>query len=401
MIQLQHISLITWVLLGCGILLALAYLLWQWRRTQRVAQFIASEDGREYAEELPPVSILVDACTETGRLTEFLPAILGQEYPEYEVIVIADGSAEATSKMLSGLRAEYDNLHITFAPSATRGLSRKKLALMIGIKASQYDILLTTCANCHPASPLWLQLMMRNFTATTDVVLGYAHYPYEEDRTKGHRWRLFDSVTQSMQWVVSAIKGKPYRGMSENLAYRKRCFYDNKGFATTMDLQWGEDDVFISQIANGENTRLELDPASHMVIHSELPSYTHRLKKMRRDFTSRLVRRTPSRAQGALSALYYLTLAALVGAAVASLPTILGAAVLPWPSIVAAAVAVVLAIAFVVLAAMLFWRQSRCLDAPALRLTVTPFTLARPVVNALYRLRERNFRDSNYTSIYK
>ena len=50
---------------------------------------------------------------------------------------------------------------------------------------------------------------------------------------------------------------------------------------------------------------------------------------------------------------------------------------------------------------MLFGRQSRCLDAPALRLTVPPFTLARPVVNALYRLRERNFRDSNCTSIYK
>ena len=48
----------------------------------------------------------------------------------------------------------------------------KKLALTLGIKASKHDWLVFTEADCAPVSNQWLRRMARNFTSSTDIVLG-------------------------------------------------------------------------------------------------------------------------------------------------------------------------------------------------------------------------------------
>ena len=47
--------------------------------------------------------------------------------------------------------------------------------------------------------------------------------------------------------------------IGRNLAYRKELFFSQKGYSTHLNLQRGEDDLFINQVANGENTRVETD----------------------------------------------------------------------------------------------------------------------------------------------
>ena len=124
--------------------------------------------------------------------------------------------------------------------------------------------MLHTNANCRVMSDQWLRTMMRNFVPGTDVVLGFSHYRYRKDTSAGRYFRVFDSVVTSLQWVGSAIKGKPYRGISDNLAYRRQLFFDHAGFSESLELRYGDDDVFVSAIATGDNTRLELAPESQM-----------------------------------------------------------------------------------------------------------------------------------------
>ena len=310
-----HISLLTSILLGAGLLLGGVYTLWQCVRAAKLRRFVeVDEVQRDYADELPPVTVIVDACTETGQLSQYLPMVLAQDYPEFEVVVVANTEAEATGDALSALKVEHSNLHVTFAPRGTRTLSRKKLALMIGIKAAHHDIVLTTCANCRPAGDQWLRLMMRNFTPEVDIVLGYSHYRYRRDKRWGRRMRVIDTVSTGAQWVLAAIHGHPYRGVTENLAYRKQLFYDNNGFAGSMELIWGEDDVFLSQIAQGRTVRVELAPESQLNVHYDNLRHAHHLLKMRRDFTSTRVRRKSFLVQGLMSWLWWLGLLALVAA---------------------------------------------------------------------------------------
>lgn len=383
-----NISPLVWTLLVVGFLLGLTYVVWRWLRTQQLSKFVTEDEvSREYLDELPPVSIIVDACNETDQLVRFLPLVLNQEYPEYEVIVITDSAAEATSDMLSEMKAQHPNLHTTFTPHGTRSLSRKKLALMIGIKAAKHDIVLTTNANCRPTSDQWLRLMARNFVPGIDVVLGYSHYRYHRDKRWARRWRILDTVTTATQWLGSAIAGRPYRGTTDNLAYRKQLFFDVNGFARTMNLTWGEDDVFLCQIARGDNTRVELAAESQLSVYYENIFRAHRLLRTRRDFTSRLVPRRAFIEHAAMSWLLWLAHAAFIAAAI-----------LAWPNAAVLIAAVVALIGLWVTVTVATRHDCRLLQAPPLRLTVPALTLARPLINANYRLRELRHKKTNYTT---
>lgn len=48
-------------------------------------------------------------------------------------------------------------------------------------------------------------------------------------------------------------------GIGRNLAYRKELFFQQKGFSKYLNLQRGEDDLFINQLATPSNTRVETD----------------------------------------------------------------------------------------------------------------------------------------------
>ena len=108
-----------------------------------------------------------------------------------------------------------------------------------------------------PASNQWLKLMARNFTPQTQIVLGYSGY----DRTKGwlHKRTAFDTLFQSLRYLGFALAEKPYMGIGRNLAYRKELFFQQKGFSKYLNLQRGEDDLFINQLATPSNTRVETD----------------------------------------------------------------------------------------------------------------------------------------------
>ena len=44
--------------------------------------------------------------------------------------------------------------------------------------------------------------------------------------------------------------------MGRNLAYRKDLFFENSGFMSHMHIKSGDDDLFVNQVANSENTTI-------------------------------------------------------------------------------------------------------------------------------------------------
>ena len=139
----------------------------------------------------------------------------------------------------------------------------------MGIKASRHEWLVFTEPNCRPASDQWLRKMARNFTPDTDIVLGYSNY----ERAKGwfNRKITFDTLLNSMRYLGSAINGHPYTGCGRNMAYRKSLYYQQKGFTSHLNLQRGEDDLFVNQTANGKNTQVEASPES--IVRITAPNY--------------------------------------------------------------------------------------------------------------------------------
>ncbi|SHE98650.1 Glycosyltransferase, catalytic subunit of cellulose synthase and poly-beta-1,6-N-acetylglucosamine synthase [Bacteroides faecichinchillae] len=241
---------------GILFIIQLIYYFGLYNRIHRHNTAVRKEEVH-FSREFPPLSVIICARNEADNLRKILPTILEQDYPQFEVIVINDASTDETADVLGIFEEKYSNLYHSFTPESARYISHKKLALTLGIKASKHDWLVFTETNCIPASNQWLKLMARNFTSQTQIVLGYSGY----DRTKGwfHKRVAFDALFQSMRYLGFAIAGKPYMGIGRNLAYRKELFFKQKGYSSYLNLQRGEDDLFINQIATAENTKVETD----------------------------------------------------------------------------------------------------------------------------------------------
>lgn len=214
----------------------------------------------QFQTSRPPVSVIICAKDEIENLRKYLPLVLDQEYPEFEVIVVNDGSTDDTEILLNELKKTYSNLRSTFVPLGVTNLSTKKLALTLGIKAAKYDWLLLTDADCMPEDKTWISMMARNFGQNTEFVLGYGAY----FNRKGFVNRLitYDTLTIALQYLGFAMSGKPYMGVGRNMAYRKELFFRQKGFASNLNLRSGDDDLMVNRASNKMNTKVEIAPES-------------------------------------------------------------------------------------------------------------------------------------------
>ncbi len=248
----------------CAIILLIIYLLRVHNVTMYCRRANRIENGKPNADYLP-ASVIVYSQGDDESLSALLQQILTQNYPApFEVIVVNDGESTDIRDTVTMLRATHSNLYLTFTPEGVVNLSRKKLALTLGIKAARHDVVVLTTTAATIESDQWLSSLMSHFDkeGNTEVTLGFAYIAPEEDKELGFRGRAFEHVAESVRWLGAAIAGKPFRGTEYNIAYRREAFMRNKGFARTLNLCYGDDDIFISEIATGDNTAVELSQAS-------------------------------------------------------------------------------------------------------------------------------------------
>ncbi len=208
-----------------------------------------------------PVSVIVCARNEENNLRNFLQSLLEQDYPVYEVIVVNDCSEDDSFSVLGEFLVRYPHLKVSTINKDPKFTHNKKFAQFIGIKASQYEILLFTDADCRPDSNKWISTMASHFDDTTDFVLGYGGY----SKAKGllNRYIRYDTMFIAIQYLGMALRGIPYMGVGRNLGYRRSLFFRNKGFGSHSHLVSGDDDLFVNKIANAKNTTVEFRPGSH------------------------------------------------------------------------------------------------------------------------------------------
>lgn len=220
---------------------------------------------------LPSVSVIIVAKDESENLARSLPAILNQDYPDYEVIVVNDGSTDESEFLLKELKLEYPYLYSTFSPysDANESIQNKVLPFTIGIKAARKDVLLFTEAESLPMTNQWIRSMMDSL-GKKDIVIGYNQFT--EGKDFDNRIALFDNLLFTLQYMAMAIKNKPFVGLYKNLAYKKHLFFDNKGFSATLNFDNAEE-VFVNHIMTDTNTAVALSQDSY--ITTELDNFSH------------------------------------------------------------------------------------------------------------------------------
>jgi len=213
---------------------------------------------QERPTKLPGISIVIAARNESSNLRANLIKILTQDYPTFEVIVIDDHSTDETGSIL----ATYAHSHAHFKHGVSpAGIHGKKVAMTTGIQMASFEWILTTDADCRPATEQWLGSMVHHL-GTNKLLLGYG----PNTKTPGflNAFSRFETTMTAIQYFSWALAGRPYMGVGRNLMYHKSLFDRANGFKSHMDLKSGDDDLFVQDVAQEKTTGICLDSSSFM-----------------------------------------------------------------------------------------------------------------------------------------
>lgn len=234
-----------------------------------------------FARPLPRASVVIPCCNQADTLRKNLPAFLKQDLSAFEIIIVDEASTDETRALVNHLSSEYSNLRYTFVPASSRYVDRRKLAITLGVRAARAPWVVLTEADCQPADASWLRLLTSRFSDEYDFVLGYANYV--DDGMQMSRDAIFNRLRRqllryraafgthrfwSRQFAVPV--GKAFGGDVSNMAVRKSWFMENKGYADSLNVSCGEDDLLVDALSRKSRTLIEVRPET--AILQSLPS---------------------------------------------------------------------------------------------------------------------------------
>lgn len=399
LIDTQLVILILSACFVIGLLLMLIPL-HTWRRT---ASFPTSEPTQTTP---PKLSVVLYSEGHEEEILDCVTRLSTQDYPDYELIIVCRATMESRN-ILAARLTEFPNVYVTFIPQGSHNLSERKLAITIGLKAAKGDIVLTTTTNIVPGSEHWFSEIAAPFSnPRIELVLGYSNIDINEMKGPSKWYRQFDSVVNATQWIAYAADGKAYRGDGYNMAFRRDTFFRHKGFAKTINLHYGDDDLFIHELATPCNTAVVVNENSNITtIWGNMANKIWKLRKERYLFTSRWLPDGPFVMMGFLSFLNWLVSLTCLGLIVILSLSI--AVIEPdfatsykadlTEKCVFLGVTVLLYLWMQIWMIRLYRKISRRLDAVQLRLSVPLFLLIHPFLNCLFRINHNHRRKSVYT----
>jgi len=230
-----------------------------------------------------PVSIVICARNEEKNLMDNLPVIMDQDHPNFEVVVVNDSSWDETEAILKAYSLRYPNLRVVNIDEEKQNMQGKKFALTLGIKAAKHEVILLTDADCVPASSSWIREMTKNMSDKKQLVIGYS--PYQKHEGWLNKIIRFDTLMIGAHYMGFARAGIPYMGIGRNMAYDKDLFFKVGGFKSHYSIASGDDDLFVNQVANANNTLVVANPEAHTISEPK-KTWNEWFRQKRRHFTT-------------------------------------------------------------------------------------------------------------------
>jgi len=222
-----------------------------------IAESIVSD---EQQPELPPITIILTPHDNAQELAKNLPLYLNQDYPtDFQVIVVAPQNDHETGDVLKRFAAN-PHLYSTFIPESSRYMSKKKLAITLGVKAAKYDWVIMADINCYPTNDNWLQAIARNCKENKELVVGYTRY---EEETPAYR--QFERHYIARYIMREYQRNKAYACPFNALAFRKATFLREEGFRGNLKYIRGEYDFMVNKYAKGSNLAFENSPEGTLI----------------------------------------------------------------------------------------------------------------------------------------
>ena len=188
-------------------------------------------------------SVVVPTHNRKALLRRCLRALVHQQYPDYEIIVVDDGSTDGTGDMVQREfpQVRYIRQEPTLGPAAARNR---------GVHVARGEIVAFTDDDCVPP-PDWLARLAQGFAdyPQAAAVGGIQEASEQVLRTRVlARYERF--VTRRVYGLGEApVVGSPAPGGTNNLAVRRDLLLEIGGFDETFPVAAGEDADLLRRLA--------------------------------------------------------------------------------------------------------------------------------------------------------
>jgi chlorobactene glucosyltransferase len=145
-------------------------------RTRRALAEATPPEPRPLPEPSPRVSIVLPVRDEEENIDAVLASLLAQDYPDFDLTVIDDGSNDATPRLLAAWAARDPRVRVHRIAALPAGWAGKTHALHTGVGATRGAWLLFTDADTRHA-PTTLRRMVAHALAQGDDLLSLLAQP--------------------------------------------------------------------------------------------------------------------------------------------------------------------------------------------------------------------------------
>jgi cellulose synthase/poly-beta-1,6-N-acetylglucosamine synthase-like glycosyltransferase len=214
--------------------------------------------------------VVIAARNAQATLARCLDAATTLDYPTYEVILVDDGSTDATVR----IARNYPNIRVIEAPPG--GPSR---ARNIGIGEARGDIVAFTDSDCVPEKA-WLAELAKGFTGQEVAGVGGDQGSPADDTPFGREVQgFFKAIGLVTDYIkTAATLTETSHNPSCNSAYRKQILEEVGGFDEAL---WPGEDLDLDVRIRSRGYRLLYNPAAR-VAHYRPRSYRGLARMMRR-----------------------------------------------------------------------------------------------------------------------
>ena len=260
---ISHYSWQGTALIGAALLLFGVQMYYYLIAYGRISSFRNSRRKKILTSE-PPLSVVVPIFSEDYSYLDRLPQLLAQHYAStFEVVLVYVGRDTDFYEELTRQRLLYPNLSITKIEFNPRFPISVKMALNVGIKSAHNEHIVITTTSAMPSSEQWLAMMGKGFMRG-NIVLGYTAIEAAEGLTN-YLMRM-SRLQTSLYWLSAAVNHKTFKGSRHNFGFTKSIYFGAKGF-THLNMNIGEEDLFIQRIAKRNNVSVALIPKATMIEH--------------------------------------------------------------------------------------------------------------------------------------
>jgi len=178
----------------------------------------------------PRVSVLVPARNEERNIEACVTSLMGQQYPDFEVIVLDDHSSDGTWNILSHLASQFNRLQIMQGRSLPVGWLGKHWASHQLDRAATGELILFVDADTRHSPDMLIDSVSALFAEDADLVTAF---PREEVLTLGERLLVpvigFGIFTFIPIWLVQKLRLAALSIMIGQFMLFRRTAYDAIG----------------------------------------------------------------------------------------------------------------------------------------------------------------------------